>query len=212
MKHYFLLLITVFLSSWMAFGQHTYRPDLFFREDWKEIPAETPLSQKHVDNSDLILNMYGPGKDSLRKSHHDKPIDDPYYVWSGLCFGNWMVSLKHKTKNVDLSEFAKIRFRSKQSGLRELRITLKLSDGSWLVSNKSIGTSKDWMVSEFNLQDITWHYLDENHVTEIGIAMEVNLSNVEEIGFTDLMAGIGRSKSSSRLDWIEVYGKSVKRN
>ena len=196
----------------MVLGQDTYRPDLFFREDWKEIPAETPLSQKHVDNLDLILNMYGPGNDSLRKSHHDKPVDDPYYVWSGLCFSNWMISLKHKTKNVDLSGFAKIKFRSKQSGLRELRITLKLADGRWLVSHTSIGSSKDWVVSEFNLQDITWHYLDENYVTEVGIANEVNLSNVEEIGFTDLMAGIGRSKSSSRLDWIEVYGKPINRH
>ena len=33
-----------------------------------------------------------------------------------------MVTLKHKTSNVDLSGFAKISWRSKQVGLRELRI------------------------------------------------------------------------------------------
>ena len=33
-----------------------------------------------------------------------------------------------------------------------------------------------------------------------------DLSRVEEIGFTDLMAG-GGSAACSRLDWIEVYGR-----
>ncbi len=69
-------------------SQEKYRPELIFREDWKETPAEIPLSQKHVNNPDL--------------------------------------------------------------------------------------------------------------------------SNVEEIGFTDLMPG-GKSSSCSRLDWIEVYGKPIKR-
>jgi hypothetical protein len=33
---------------------------------------------------------------------------------------------------------------------------------------------------------------------------------VDEIGFTDLMTG-GASDACSRLDWIEVYGKSIDR-
>jgi len=33
---------------------------------------------------------------------------------------------------------------------------------------------------------------------------------VDEIGFTDLMAG-GGSPASSRVDWIEVYGRPVSR-
>ena len=39
---------------------------------------------------------------------------------------------------------------------------------------------------------------------------EIDLSRVDEIGFTDLMTG-GKSKACSRIDWIEVYGKSVDR-
>ena len=34
-----------------------YRPGLFFREDWKEIPAATPVTQAHVMNRDLILGL-----------------------------------------------------------------------------------------------------------------------------------------------------------
>ena len=64
-----------------------YRPSLFMREDWKEIPAATPVTQDHVVNKDLILGLYGPGCDSIKKSHHESPADDPYYIWSGYLPG-----------------------------------------------------------------------------------------------------------------------------
>ena len=203
------LLIVMFFAGTLV-AQESYRPGLFFREDWKETPAEIPLSQKHVNNPDLLVQLYGPGQDSLKKSHHPQPVDDPYYVWSGLCLGNWMVTLKHKTQNVDLTGFAKLRWRTKQFGLRQLRIALKLADGTWLVSDLSDGPSKDWRIKEFNIQDIDWHILDPKRIVEIGVAKNPDLSDVEEIGFTDLMPG-GKSAACSRLDWIAVDGKPVKR-
>lgn len=204
-------LLFLFLFAGSIFAQETnYRPGLFFREDWKETPAEIPLSQKHVANADLLLQLYGAGKDSLKKSNHERPVDDPFYVWSGLCLDNWMVSLKHKTQNVDLTGFAKIRWRAKQAGLRQLRITLKLANGTWLVSDQYDADSKDWREKEFNVQEINWYKLNSENVVEIGAMPNPDLSNVEEIGFTDLMPG-GKSASCSRLDWIEVYGKPVKR-
>ena len=210
MKQLYMTLIVTFLFTGVLHGQNSYRLSLFFREDWKEIPAEIPLNQNHVENAELKVQLYGAGKDSLKKSHHEKPVDDPYYVWSGLCLENWMVTLKHKTKNVDLAGFAKIRMRSKQAGLRELRITLKLANGNWLVSNQSASPSKDWRIWEFNIQDIVWYKLDAKRITETGVANNPDLSNVEEIGFTDLMPG-GKTPACSRLDWIEIYGKPVKR-
>jgi hypothetical protein len=188
----------------------TYRPELFFREDWKETPPEIPLSQNHVSNPDLLLQLYGAGKDSLKKSNHDRPVDDPFYVWSGLCLENWLVSLKHKEYNVDLTGFAKIRWRAKQTGLRQLRIALKLASGTWLVSDLSDGPTKDWQIKKFNIEDINWYRLDIDRVAEVGPVSNPDLSNVEEIGFTDLMPG-GKSASCSRLDWIELDGKPVKR-
>ena len=202
-----LFLFVLLAASLFLYAQESYRPDLFFREDWKEIPAEIPLSQKHVSNPELLVSLYGPGKDSLKKSNHEKPVDDPYYVWSGLCTGNWLVTLKHKSKNVDLSGFAKIRWRSKQVGLRQLRIALKLAGGKWLISDQYDGASKDWRIKEFNLQEIKWYKLDIERIVETGVADEPDISNVEEIGFTDLMQG-GKSASCSRLDWIEVEGVS----
>jgi len=185
-----------------------YRPDLLFREDWKEIPAATPVTQDHVNHPDLIMNLYGPGKDSIRKSHHDKPVDDPYYIWSGLCTGNWLVSLKHKEYLFDLTGYARIKWRSKQAGFRQLRIVLKLDDGTWLVSDQADGNSKDWRIKEFNLMDISWYRLNIENINELRPVAGPDLSRVIEIGFTDLMAG-GGSPACSRLDWIEVYGRKA---
>lgn len=211
LKKFFLLQFLILNFTLIYAQSNNYRPQLFFREDWKESPAQIPLSQKHVNNPDLLVNLYGPGQDSIKKSNHDQPVDDPFYVWSGLCTGNWLVTLKHKNQNVDLSQFSKLRWRTKQFGLRELRIVLKLSDGTWLVSNLSDGPSKDWRIKEFNLQDVTWHILDPERVVEVGLAKQPNLTNVEEVGFTDLMPG-GKSDACSRLDWIEVYGNPVDRH
>src|SRR6187200_525513 len=71
------------------------RPGLFFREDWKETTAATPVTQEHVANADLILTRHGPGEANIKKSHHDQPADDPFYIWSGEAGANWAVSLRH---------------------------------------------------------------------------------------------------------------------
>src|SRR4051812_8645260 len=54
------------------------RPGLLFREDWKETPAATPVTQEHVTNPDLVVTRLGPGEALIKKSHHDKPADDPF--------------------------------------------------------------------------------------------------------------------------------------
>jgi len=186
------------------------RPGMFFREDFKETPAEIPITQNHIANPDLILTLYGPGKDVIKKSNHDQPIDDPYYVWSGLCEGNWAVTLKHKSKYVDLSGQAKIRWRSKQSGFRQLHVIIKLADGKWYVSNALDPLSSDWRIREFNVADLHWMTLDIEKVVEKKWAMNPDLTKVEEIGWTDLMRG-GESDACSRVDWIEVDGIPVDR-
>ncbi|NCB07564.1 MAG: hypothetical protein EOM73_05320 [Bacteroidia bacterium] len=210
MKPIFFFFAGLLITSHLMAQETSYRSGLFFREDWKETPAEIPLSQKHVNNPDLLVQLYGPGQDSLKKSNHERPMDDPFYVWSGLCTGNWMVALKHKSTNVDLSGFAKIVWRTKQAGLRNLHITLELADGTWLVSDQYDNESKDWRIREFNIQDLKWYRLDSRNIVETGAVVNPDLSNVEEIGFTDLMPG-GKSASCSRLDWLEVYGKPAKR-
>jgi hypothetical protein len=183
------------------------RPGLFFREDWKETPPATPVTQEHVANPDLILTRHGPAQARIKKSHHDTPADDPYYVWSGEAEGGWAVSLRHRTGPVDLTGQARIRWRAKQSGFRQLRIILRLADGAWVVSDQYDGASGDWRVREFNLADLRWRTLDIEKLVE-GRWAEADLSRVVEMGFSDLMRG-GGTPASSRVDWIEVYGKSI---
>ena len=186
------------------------RPGVFFREDFRETPAEIPITQEHIHNGDLQIHLHGPGASVVKKSHHDKPDDDPFYVWSGLCEGTWAVTFEHKSMNVDLSKNAKVRWRSKQSGFRALHIVLKLADGTWLVSDQSDPSSVDWRVREFNISDMSWHLLDIDKVVEKRQFDQADLRNVQEIGFSDLMRG-GGSIACSRLDWIEVDGFPVTR-
>ena len=206
---YSCLILTVFLFSFTICNAQD-RPSLFFREDWKEISAATPVTQEHVVNKDLILGLYGPGRDSIKKSHHANPADDPYYIWSGLCKGNWLVTLKKAKSYADLSGYAKIIWRSKQAGFRCLHLVIKLADGTWLASDQCDDRSQDWRIHEFNIMDINWYKLNIKSVIEGNPLSSVNLSKVDEIGFTDLMTG-GASDACSRLDWIEVYGKSIDR-
>ncbi len=109
---------------------------------------------------------------------------------------------------MDLSRFSRIRWRSKQSGFRELHIILKLADGTWLVNKQGDGNSADWRVREFNLQDLDWFNIDMETITEGKLFQYPDLSDVVEIGYTDLMPG-GQSDACSRLDWIEVYAYLV---
>ena len=210
-KVFFIFLVFSGLPILQTTCKAQYRPYLLFREDWKEIPPAIPVSQAHVANPDLILKLYGPGQDSIKKSHHDHPSDDPYYVWSGLCKGNWAVTLKHKDFLIDLNGYAKIKWRSKQSGFRQLHLILKLADGTWLVSDRYDDHSKDWRIHEFNIMDITWYLLNIEGIYEEKPVEHPDLSKVDEIGFSDLMPG-GMSDACSRIDWIEVYGKGVERN
>ncbi len=186
------------------------RPKLFFREDFKEIPEEIPVTQNHIANTNLLISLYGKGANLIKKSHHDTPYDDPYYIWSGLCQDNWAVTLKHKSKFVNLSGQAKIRWRSKQSGFRQLHLIIKLADGTWLISDMFDSSSKDWRIKEFNIQDIKWMTLDIESMVEKKWIINPDLSKVEEIGWTDLMRG-GESEACSRIDWIEVDGFLAKK-
>jgi len=68
----------------------------------------------------------------------------------------------------------------------------------------------DWRETEFAIADIHWRKLDIKTIVEGAWVEKPDLSKIDEIGWTDLMVG-GNSPASSRVDWIEVYGKPVRR-
>jgi hypothetical protein len=206
----FILSYAAIAATAFAAAPMASRPGVLFREDWKEIAAVTPVTQEHVSNPELVMTRHGPGEAKIRKSHHDQPADDPFYIWSGEADSNWALSLRHSRLVMDLTGSAKIRWRAKQTGFRQLRVILKLAGGKWIVSDQFDDDSVDWRVREFNVADLRWRILDITKVTEGRWEPTPDLSRVEEIGFTDLMVG-GRTAASSRLDWIEVYARGVPR-
>lgn len=182
------------------------RPGLLFREDWAATPAQLPVDQSHVAHAGLKLHLHGPSRDLIKKSHHDQPLDDPHYIWSGRCAeGNWAVSLERLAGPFDLTRQAKVRWRTKQSGFRILRIIVHTEAGQWLVGHLGDEASRDWRIREFNMADMQWRNLLIDSVIEEDPVLEnPDLSRITQIGFTDLMLG-GNSRACSRLDWIEVY-------
>lgn len=181
---------------------------LLFREDWKTTPAELPITQDHVGAKDLVLVLHGPGRQGLKKSHHDNPVDDPFYLWSGQCEERWAFSLR-PNKPMDLSTpDARLRGRTKQSGDHQLYVLIKSSGQQWYISKQSIPTSKDWREYELKFADLDWSQFDPLTIDRGKDEPPASLDAVEEIGLTDLQAG-GGSKASSRVDWIAVWGDTM---
>jgi hypothetical protein len=180
--------------------------ELFFREDWTETPPSLPITPDHVANPDLALHLYGNGPECVKKSHHEKPPLDPYYVWSGRCEGTWAVTLSREDALVDLSGAgARVEWHSRPSGFRQIRLVVRRDDGSWLVSEQADGLAGIWHTRALPVQRLRWRRLNIETVAEEGRVEDPDLSRVAEVGFTDLMRG-GSSAASTRIDWIEVYG------
>jgi len=67
--------------------------------------------------------------------------------------------------------------------------------------------------------DVRWHLLDINKVVTTKSpdwVANVDLSKVDEVGFTDLMPGAAAdrghgSSGASRVNWMEVYANPVPR-
>src|SRR5205807_2154957 len=135
-------------------------PPLFFREAWKETAAATPVTAEHHPNPKLQLALYGPGREGIKKSHHDAPKDDPYYIWTGTCTGYCAIALRDKNSSVDLTGLARIRWRTMQTGFHQLRLILKLTNGTWLVSDHAECATSDWHETEFSIADVRWRHLD----------------------------------------------------
>jgi len=192
-------------------------PPLFFREDWQEVkgvPAEHPMTQAAVANPNLEIKLYGPsGKDIVENGPYGVPDNIPH-LWTGLCTQTCAAALRDKNNYVDLTGLAKIRWLIHTNGFHQVRPILKLADGTWLVGEHGASTVLDYHVVEVTLADQRWMKLDIDRVVTRGDLLDrVDLSKVDEVGFTDLMPGSGHGNGGySGVGWIEVYGKPVPRN
>ncbi|MCA9129905.1 MAG: alpha/beta hydrolase [Planctomycetales bacterium] len=182
---------------------------LFFREDWKETPAALPITSQHVANSALRMETHGPGRLGIKKSHHVEIENDPFYVWSGECRGSWALSLRKNGFLADLSVAnARVRWRSRQSGDHALHLLIKLPGERWFISEQS-DSGQQWHEHTFVLRELTWRHFSIITAKAEEKVETPDFDRVEQIGFSDQQPGRG-TPSSSRVDWVEVYGIAVK--
>ena len=106
-----------------------------------------------------------------------------------------------------------LRWNTKVSGFHQIRPIVKLADGTWLVGDRTDGTVRDYLYTEFSFADVRWMKLDIARVVTTGTVLDkVDLSKVDEIGFVDLMPSSGHGQGGwSDVAQIEVFSGSSPR-
>jgi hypothetical protein len=130
---------------------------------------------------------------------------------------NWAVTLRDKNNFVNLTGPARVKWRIRPRSFSALRLIIRLADGTMLAADYAEPHSTYFRETEVYVMDIPrWRVLDPDRVivgAETDWKTNVDLSRVDEIGFTDLSRGAGHNPAgSSAVDWIEVYGQPVRRN
>ena len=198
-------------------GPRVTRPPLFFKEEWTQTDkgGEHPIVfDSTLSNPNLELKVYGPSSKELLLTGAVGDELNPIHVWTGMCTTPCAVALRHKTHTADLSGLARLRWNTKVSGFHQIRPIVKLADGTWLVGDRTDGTVRDWLFTEFSFGDVRWMKLDINRAVTTGTILDkVDLSKVDEIGFVDLMPGSGHGQGGwVDVAQIEVYANSAPRS
>jgi hypothetical protein len=196
-----------------------------------------PFGQRNLMPTDVSdpnheLKFYGPG--AMSKPTHesglqlDSAIDavtgNPMtWVWTGATEATWALTVRDKRYYLDLSGLGRLRWRVRPRGLTQMRPVVKLADGDMFVGDIVEASSRDFRENEFFLVDVPrWKRLDPERVVgsadkgptdAAGFRVSLDLTKVDEVGFTDLTRGGGHGIGGmpSNCDWIEVYGKPVPR-
>lgn len=197
-------------------GARVTRPPLFFKEEWKQTAqgGEHPIVfDSTLSNPNLELKVYGPSSKELLLTGAVTDENNPIHIWTGMCTTPCAVALRHKTHTADLSGLARLRWNTKVSGFHQIRPIVKLADGTWLVGDRTDGTVRDWLFTEFSFGDVHWLRLDIARAVTTGTVLDkVDLSKVDEIGFVDLMPGSGHGQGGwVDVAQIEVYANSAPR-
>jgi hypothetical protein len=142
---------------------------------------------------------------------------DPPNLWTGVCQTPVAATLRDRTRYVDLTGLARIRWVTRVSGFHVVRPVVKLADGTWFVGDYGEGlpstNSTLFLESEFAVASVRWLPLDISRVVTVGqLWATPDLSRVDEVGFADLVPGSGHGWGGFvNVGRIEVYGKPVPR-
>jgi hypothetical protein len=177
-------------------------------------PLSQPITQANLANQQLTLHIYGDAN-QIRKAMH--PLDD--YTYTGETTTNWALTVSDKAALWDVTRGGKVRFKTQNTGYRFLHVVIKTADGRYFASEEGSGESSVWMEADYVLQDLHWRNLlmtdtpsnasnrrqpDPKRVPIIPTSRGTpNLTEVEEVGFSDLMEG-GWIPATSRVAFFEL--------
>ena len=212
------LSLAVGLSAQAPSAQH---PPLLFHEAWTRAPLTQPMVQENLGNQHLTLHIYGNASE-IRKTMH--PADD--YTYTGETTTNWAITVSDTTAVWNLAAGGKIRLKTQNTGYRFVHVVIKTADGRYFVSEEGAGESSVWIETEYIFSDLRWRNLlmtdtptnasnrrqpDPKRTPIIPTSRGTpDLANVDEVGFSDLMAG-GWIPATSRVASFSVYGRAVPR-
>ena len=224
-----LKLLTVFTCvaltaiSIQGFAQdETERPALLFMETWQQSEAALgrPMSshasdndyylagQSAVTNNDLELGLYGYRSGDITVYEHEGRID----LWTGLAGSPVAVTLKSRHGYMDLRGLARMRAIVRTNNLHALHPVIKLDDGVLAVGSQSIETGGAFLSVEVAFENQDWFVLDPEEVAVGGVAMDLDLNRVDEVGFANLSAGGGHGFAGwSNISTVEIYANSTSR-
>jgi len=196
-----------------------YDPNSRRIPEYAKTPPPGSIPRDWIGASCVILAGYNQNPPPDRVVHGEP--SDPPNLWTGVC-GPVAVTLRHRTNNVDLSGLARLRWVTRVSGFHVVRPVVKLASGTWLVgdhatgadrSGAGSGASTDFLESELSFATVRWLRLDPERVVTRGTWVEKpDLSQVEEVGFADIIPGTGHGWGGFvNVGRIEVYGKAVPR-
>ena len=195
-------------------GRGPTRPAVVMSEEWKISGGEQAVNPaESVSSPNLELKLYGPGAKDVQITGAAGNEANPVHLWTGLCEQTCAATLRDKENYVDLTGLAMIRWVTKTSGFHRVHPIVKLADGTWYVGDHADGSPTDWHTDEFSLSDVHWLRLNIAKVVTTGnLVNTIDLSKVDEVGFTDLMPGSGHGPGGwIDVGKIEVFGKPVKR-
>lgn len=198
---------------------------LFFQEHWQRHagePNEMTVGPSHVATPNLELQVHGLDAEHLMIAGMPGAPGYPVNLWSGLSTEPVAVLLRDKSRFVDLTGPAKIRWMIRTSGFHEVRPAIQLQDGTLLVGDHADASETIFVERDFAVADMRWMRLDPRRVVTIASRgangqasvwyANPDLSKVDAVGWVDLMPASGHGPGGwVNVASIAVYGKPVMR-
>lgn len=177
-----------------------------FREDFKEVPAHTPVEATDLTCGFLNLKLLGPGAEKVKLSFHPEKKNDPHYLWNGQCEGPVLIAFAF-SHELDLSDKGSlVRLRSKNSGKSTLHLAFRVGK-QWFMKKEGVSKDGDWTEHHVLVHPGEWQQVEATTLkTRPSLIPDLRKTNA--IGFVAPNNPI-KSKDCIRLDWFELTSKSA---